>query len=127
MKYFKKTDLLIIAALVLISVISYAVYMAFSDSNSSVAEIYCYGELVHTVDLNRKEDQTFSIPENPNVIFHLYEDGGICFEKSDCPDKVCINTGILRKGGEFAACIPNGILLKIKSKKNDETDIIVGR
>ncbi len=126
MKYFKKTDLLIITALVLISVISYTVYTAFSDNNPSAAEIYYYGELVHTVDLNRKEDQTFSIPENPNVVFHLYEDGGICFEKSDCPDKVCINTGILRKGGEFAACLPNGIVLKIKSKDDDEADIVAG-
>ena len=47
------------------------------------------------------------------MVFHLYPDGGICFEKSDCSDKICIHAGKLYTVGQSAACLPNGIIIKI--------------
>lgn len=128
MKFFRKTDLLIIAGLLAASLVTYIAYRAFSDQGPLKAEIYYYEELISTVDLSRGEEQIFSIPEDPNVVFHLYEDGGICFEESDCPDKVCIHAGILRRAGQFAACLPNGIVLRILSEEenSEDPDIVVG-
>ena len=50
-------------------------------------------------------------------------------KQSDCPDQVCVNTGKLYKAGQYAACLPNGFVLKIVSednKNNNQPDIIVG-
>jgi hypothetical protein len=129
MKFFKRSDVVIIAAILLVSLASWVIYDLFSRDRSVKAEIYYYSELAETVSLNSGEERTFSIPQNPNVVFHLDEEGNIAFIASDCPDKVCIHTGKIHRVGEYAACLPNGIILKIvpKGERDDgDADIIVG-
>jgi len=123
----KKYDIIIILFILLISFFSYLVYQNQDSINSPRAEIYHYSELVETILLDQGIDRIFSVKENENVIFHLFKDGSICFEKSDCRDKLCIKTGKISKPGQFAACLPNGLLLKIVTgDDNREADIIVG-
>lgn len=129
MKFFKKTDIIIIAIILIISLISWITYKYVFSQQSTKVEIYYNSELVDTIKLDSGTEKTFSIPQDENVIFHLYKDGQICFEESDCPDKVCINAGKLNTVGQFAACLPNGIVLKIVPDKNhseDDIDIMVG-
>lgn len=128
MKFTNKKEILIIIIIVLISALIYGVRLKSSQQCGKKAEIYYGQKLVMTVDLDRKEERTFSLPQNEHVIFHLYKDGSICFEESDCPDKICIHSGRLSHVGETAACLPNKIILKITSdgdKSDDEVDIIV--
>jgi len=83
-----------------------------------------------TIDLSEKKDYSFSIPQNKNVVFHVYKDGSIEFVESDCPDKICVKSGKLNSVGESAACLPNGIVVKIVSKKgnnDNDVDIVVGK
>lgn len=128
MKFFKRTDIIVIAAILLISLISWIAYEIYTDDKAIKAEIYYYSELVKTVRLDKPKNYKFSIDQNPNVIFQVDENGGIAFISSDCPDKVCVKTGRLYRIGEYAACLPNGIIIKIVSegRENDDVDIIVG-
>jgi hypothetical protein len=128
LKYFKKYDLFIILFIFIISFLSWFFYQYFISAESPRAEIYYYSKLVKTVDLGQDKERFFSIEENPNVVFHLFEDGGIRFEESDCPHKLCVKAGKLSRVGEFAACLPNGIILKIvpSNNKDREVDIVVG-
>lgn len=130
MKFFKKTDMIIIGVILVVAVIAAVLYQTKFGKQPAVAEIYYYSELVETVKLDEKVDKTFTIPQNSHVVFHLYEDGTISFEESDCPDKVCIHTGKIGMVGETAACLPNGIVVKIVQKSGrtkDTVDIIVGK
>lgn len=128
MKFFKKTDLIVIFLIVIISVVSWIIYNSVFSKKTAKAEVYYNNLLVKTVDLKTGEDKRFSIPENKNVIFHLYKDGSIQFEESDCPDKICIKAGRLKTVGQTAACIPNKIFLKIVSADNSSSlDGISGR
>lgn len=129
MRFFKKTDVLIIIILIAAALAGYGIYQTVYQGKAAKAEIYYKSELIQTVDLNKKEDRTFSIPQNKNVIFHLYKDGSIRFEESDCPDKVCVHAGKLNTIGESAACLPNSIILKIvpaDERDDDDPDLIVG-
>lgn len=129
MKFFKKTDLLIVSAILVVSLVFWGAYKLYFSQTPAIAEIYCDSKLVETVDLSKKEDRTFSIPQNEHVVFHLYSDGSIRFEKSSCRDKRCIRSGRLETVGERAACLPNRIVMKIvrKSKRSDgDLDIIIG-
>ncbi|MBN7774606.1 NusG domain II-containing protein [Clostridium aminobutyricum] len=129
MKFFKKTDVFIIIAILVVSGIGWGVYHYFFGQSQAKAEIYSYSKLVKSVDLTAGEDKNFSIPENTKVVFHLYKDGSIAFVESDCPDKVCIHAGKLKTTGQFAACLPNGIVLKIvpaNRRSNQDVDIVVG-
>ncbi len=129
MKFFKRTDIIVIIAIIAISAASWGIYNYAHGEDRVKAEIYYYSELVETVELGGKEDRIFSIPQDENVVFHLYQDGSIAFEESDCPDKVCIHAGKLRRSGQFAACLPNGIVMKIVPEKehgSEDTDLVLG-
>lgn len=128
MKFAKKSDIFLILALILIITMFYAIFKTGNTQPAKYAEIYYKSELVKKIDLTESRDYTFSVSEKPNVVFHVYTNGSICFERSDCPDKVCVNSGSLSKTGESAACLPNSLVLKIVSEdstNNDDADIII--
>ncbi len=128
MKFYNKYDINIIIVILLASFLSWLSYQVFFADQSPKAEIYYYSKLVRTVDLGQGIEQWFSIEQNPNVIFHLFEDGSICFEESDCPRKLCIRPGRLKNSGQFAACLPNSLVLKIVPLKddNESVDMVIG-
>ena len=130
MKFYKKTDIMIVLAIVIVSLVTWGIYSFIFADKSGKAEIYYESKLVKTVVLDTGVDKTFSIPQNEHVVFHLYKDGRIKFEHSDCPDKICIKSGKLKMVGRTAACLPNKIILKIvpsKDRGEDDLDMIVGK
>jgi hypothetical protein len=131
MKFFKKSDILVILTIILVGAGLWIVYRNFYSSKPAKAEIYYKSQLIKTVALDNGKDETFSIPQNPHVVFHLDKTGTIAFEESDCPDKICVKTGKLSRVGETAACLPNEIILKIVPADNnhdkDDLDMIIGK
>lgn len=129
MKFIKKTDLIIIAVIVAACIGGSLIYKAIFAGQAKKAEIYDNGVLAATIDLSYGKEYTFSIPQNTNVIFHVYQDGEIAFESSDCLDKICVKTGKLSVVGQSAACLPNGIIVKIvkADRSGDDPDIVVGK
>ncbi|NLV37376.1 MAG: NusG domain II-containing protein [Clostridiaceae bacterium] len=130
MKLLKKTDFIIIVLILVIAAAMWFVYKSRFSNVAAKAEIYYYSTLVETIDMRDKSERTFSIAQNENVVFLLDNDGNIQFIKSDCPDKVCVNTGKIHMVGQSAACLPNGIVVKIVpggERSEDDPDIVVGR
>lgn len=130
MKFFKKSDLIIVSAIIIAGILLMIANNYLNKDKYGRAEIYYKSGLVKTVDLHTGEDRRFSIPQNKHVVFHLYKDGSICFEESDCPDRICIKTGELKRVGETAACLPNKIIMKIvpaANRNSDDPEIIVGK
>lgn len=128
MKFAKKTDLLVLAAIAAIGLFAFLFYRFTVGTTAVKAEIYQGSTLVETVPLGSGADRTFSVEGNEQVIFHVYADGSIAFESSDCPDKVCVRSGKLRLAGASAACLPNELILKIVSdgkRAADAPDMIV--
>jgi len=129
MKFAQKSDIIAIAIIAGICLAAIGLYRAMYAGHAVKAEIYYNGDLVETVDLKKGEDRTFWIPQNENVVFHIYPDGTIAFESSDCPDQICVKSGKLGIVGQSAACLPNGIVLKIVPagpRDEDDPDIVIG-
>lgn len=123
--FYKKSDLIIIAAVILLSFAAWAAFMLFSEKDNLYAQIYLNNQLVKTIDLTKAKNSFFSVDGKPDVVFEI-RDGSIRFYESSCPDKVCIRTGFLNRNRQSAACLPNNMILKIISDKNsDEPDVIV--
>lgn len=128
MKFFRKTDLIVIVVLLLLSGAAFMTYMYMAQDEEAKAEIYLGAKLMKTVDLSTGKEDIFSVPGKENVVFHLYEDGSIAFEHSDCPDQVCVNSGKLHIVGQSAACLPNELILKIvprNSTGGQKNDVVV--
>lgn len=128
MKFWKKTDILIVLVLIVLSSIGYVGYKYFFSKQSAVAEIYYKTELVKVIDLTTVKDETFTVAQNEDVVFKTFSDGSICFYKSDCHDKICIHAGKLNTPGQSAACLPNQLFVKIvsKDKYDNDVDIVAG-
>lgn len=129
---FKKGDIIIytaILAIILVSSIG-VYYYRFDDKNDKKVAIIKQDnvviEKVFIDDLSElKEIKLFG---NDDVIIHA-QNGRIRFYKSDCPDKVCVESGWISKKGEMAVCLPYRIIIKIEGtgdelNTGDEVDII---
>ena len=129
MKFARKTDIVIIAVIAIAAVLFWLLYSNVFGKSGTYAEIYYRTERVKTVELSQGKEDTFSIEQVPNVVFHLDADGSIAFVESDCPDKICIKSGKLHLVGQYAACLPNQIYMKIVSARGSNSeapDIIIG-
>lgn len=111
--------------LLLLAFLVFTAFRIWPKEKGNAAQIYRFSELAATIRLDEQEDREFSVSTNDKVRFHLYKDGSIAFEASDCPDQVCVHTGRISRAGETAACLPNGLLLKIVSEGEGELDAVI--
>lgn len=89
-----------------------AVNLNRPNEKAKTAEIYYYKELLKTIDLTKAKAEKLNFPEAPEVVIEATKEG-IFFSTSNCKDKICVNSGKLSLIGETAACLPNGILIKL--------------
>ncbi len=116
----RKIDMIIILTLIIFAALFLLIIN--SKNNADVYyEIIYDGEVIASSDL--LQNKSFSSEINPDVVFEI-RDGKIAFIHSDCPDKICVNTGFISKPSEAAVCMPNKLMIRIKSR-NDTADIDV--
>lgn len=99
-------------------------YIKNSNKDGSIANIYLDGKLYKSIDLSEvKESYEIEInddKDHANII--KVEPNGISIVEADCPDKVCINTGVIRDGSLPIICLPNKVVIKIESNEKDKFD-----
>ncbi|ENK0557709.1 NusG domain II-containing protein [Clostridium botulinum] len=123
MKKGDKIVIYIVSILLALNVISIIFFKFFVKSENAVAVIKQNGKIIEKVDLSKvKEKKELKINYNDkdhkgyNII--EIDKGSIRFIDADCPDKVCIKSGVLKKPGETAACLPHKLIITIE--KNDK-------
>lgn len=42
-------------------------------------------------------------------------DGGAAIVEADCPDRICVATGLIRTAGQTAVCVPSHVIVKIEN------------
>ena len=114
----KKADLILIAAVLVISAILYAFFYQ-SPSNDTRVIIYVDGEPVKSEKIPEIVDQvTFENSFGCNII----EIGAGTVEViwSDCASQVCVRTGKISRPGEVIVCLPHHLLITIVGERNPE-------
>lgn len=53
------------------------------------------------------------------------KDGQIRVASSDCPKKICVNTGWIRTPGQVIVCVPYKVLIEISAKDSSFLDAVV--
>lgn len=122
MEFFKKKDFITIAVLLLIGTAGIMYYRLRPAGENLSAEISCDSKIIAVIPL-KGETRSFTVPGHENVTLTIGE-GEAAFAESDCPDKICVRTGKLKKSGQSAACLPNKIIVRIVSDKGNELDDI---
>ena len=118
-KWFSKADFFLIFA-VLAGAVLLLLPQWLANENTVVAEVTVDGVTVQEIPLKKSDEKQQYILENGVVL--ETENGTIRFSQSDCPDAVCVHTGVLSHAGEIAACVPNQTVVVLKSEKNAAVD-----
>lgn len=94
-------------------------WLIFADRlmpRGNTAEISVDGEIVMRLDLSRAKNETISLENYEKNIVLEVKDGAIRFVSSDCPDKICVNTGFIKNEIQTAVCLPNRTAIVILSE-----------
>ena len=120
-KLFKAWDIIIILILLIFVFIFFMVFG--SNNKGNIAVITKDNSEIYRIKLSEvKNPYEIKLNDEYNVIIKV-ENDGISFIHSDCPDKVCVNTGKIFKQNQTAVCLPAKVSVKIISSK-ESIDII---
>jgi len=117
--------LLIVFVIVAASVAAIFVMKSGDKANKLYAEIYRDDELLATIDLNQVEEsytlrfdyESEDGQSHYNLV--LVEKGRIGVREADCPDKVCVNMGMISDSLLPVTCLPNHLMIRIVSDGSD--------
>lgn len=99
----------IVAAVILVSA-AVCILMIFR-SNGEKAVITTDSGTRYTFDLSEKnESESFEVE---GAVIEICEHK-IRVKSSDCPDKICVNTGYISKKGEQIVCLPKKLIIKVE-------------
>lgn len=116
-KLIKKGDLAVIIAVAVVALIF--AFFVKPQSDKPIATISVDGVTVETVELyslNEKREINLGGEYNIKIVA---ENGGIYFDHSDCPDKLCINAGVLEESGDLAVCLPAKTVITVEGADVD--------
>lgn len=119
-RFFKKGDIIVlICAAVLCLLLLLPRF--FGGSSKTVAKVYENGEVTHEIELS-KVSESYEIEINGGVL--LVEHNAVSYIKASCPDKTCVEFGVLSRPGDTAACVPNKTVVTVSKAKSEKIDII---
>lgn len=116
-KLFRKTDIAVIAVIAVAALVF--AFAVFSESENPQAVVTVDGEIIETIDLSSVRERIVITPETEPRVVIVAENGGIRFESADCGDKLCVNSGILKKSGDTAVCLPAKTVITVEGADVD--------
>ena len=107
----KKKDIILIAAVLAISLISLA---AIKMTQKDGKEVY---------KTSIKKDQIYQIPEKNGTNVMQIKDGKVTMKKADCKDQICADHKAIEKSGETIVCLPHKVVIEIQSEDGKEQEL----
>lgn len=108
--FFHKSDLIVVAVLVLAALAAWLGGLLASGSGQTVVRIYSDNELFFELSLPAK-DQTIPVPDKQLVL--EIKDNQVGVLTTDCPDQTCKKTGYISRPGQSIICLPNRVAVQL--------------
>ena len=120
----KKADIILLIALIVIGgFISVCSFTGSQDGDTVVVSVD--GQLYGTYSLF--EDQDIDISQSHHTNHITIKGGTVQMSSSDCKNQVCVDTGSISRTNQRIVCLPNKVVVEIKSSKGGgEYDVISG-
>lgn len=121
----KKTDAIIIGAVLLAALLWLAVLAWRDTDNTQVlyAEIYLDGQLLHNIVLTAQEQELHIQCANGYNILQ-YGRQGLRIMEADCHNQDCVQAGWHYRAGDLIVCLPHRLLIQLSGDKGAEFDAI---
>lgn len=114
-------DILIVVLLFLAAVVS-ACFFLSRDSGASC--IISYGSASETFSLS--ENRTIPVLSNGHALTVTIRNGAVAVTESDCPDGVCVNSGVISHSGQAVVCVPAQVTVRVVGGTKNEFDAVAG-
>lgn len=120
-------DKILIFSLIVISFAWLGIAVLFNTKEGTkIVEIKVYGNMVEKLSLTEDAANIYSFEFGENTGYIEVKDGAVRMlemDKDICPEGICSNTGWVKEEYESIVCMPNGIIINIKSNEiNQERD-----
>lgn len=90
-------------------------YQSKKGQTGRVVMIIQEGEVLYTFDPERTQDREIVITApggGTNTI--TIREGEVCVSQADCPDQICVKSGILRQEGLPIVCLPHHLMIQFE-------------
>ena len=92
---------------------------SFAEKTNTV-EIIQDGKIIYTLDLDKNKDELIEVEFQGCKNTIQIKDKQISIIEADCPDKTCVNMGILKSAFTPIVCLPNHLVIQYV---NDDKEI----
>lgn len=75
-------------------------------------------------EINLNRDRVITLPVINGEMDIEIKAGRIRAVRSDCPQRVCVNTGWIQYAGQTIVCVPNRVLVEVKSAGSPFLDAV---
>ena len=103
----KKADIILIAALALLAVLT-LLFPLLNTASGSEAVVLVKNNELYRLPLNKDTE----VDLGTNVV--KIENGEVFVESATCPDKVCVHHSPIKNKGDAIICVPNGIVVEVE-------------
>ncbi len=128
-KRFGRNDIILISVIVIISValllVWKLVYLNWQDTNGDACvKVTVDGKVYGTYSLSK--DDTIEIKNVDGDVTNtlVIKDGVADVTAADCPDHLCVKQKAISKEGESIICLPNKVVVTVKSDTKSDIDSI---
>ena len=119
-KYFALWDLIVLSAVVLFVVLGIVRMLLPKETQGLVAVVKVKGEVVSRIELENVAEPYEVTLEGEGGVVLCVSPTGVWFKDSDCPDKLCVNTGKLTYAGQSAVCLPARVSVSLEAGDEGE-------
>ena len=108
---------------IILGIIFIAVFIGLRNSfaeKTNTVEIIQDGNIIYTLDLNKSKDELIQVEFQGHKNIIQIKDKQISIIEADCPDKTCVNMGILKSAFTPIVCLPNHLVIQYV---NDDKEI----
>ena len=121
---FRKRDLLIFLLAAVLAGVGF--WQWIPKSGAPVAVIEQDGKEIRRVELNSITQPETLVLDGEISVTVLLEPGQVSIIHADCPDQICVNTGVLTRPGQSAVCLPARVAVRIVGKSESSVDGMTG-
>ncbi len=119
-------DIIIVASLLAVAGITFAVTYFPKKSESLIANIYLKKEKIKTINLTElgeeSEIYTVNIDEDEHVHIEA-KHNSIRVKESTCPHQYCVHTGWIDSEGRSIICVPYELVISIEGNASFDVEV----
>ncbi len=121
----KLTNKILITCLVILLLVFSALWLFLKAGRGGYKRVCIKkgNKVAEEIDINSLKEEVYEINLETNTVCITKD--GVYMREANCPDKLCVHSGLINKAGQSIVCLPNKIIVEITDGIN-EVDAVAG-